>query len=426
MRRHGTLFVMILVMGGGVFLLGGCPKKPTGTIMESIPGGPDYDRPLPGGQLALRKITDLRQMPDFTPACRNVGGLKLAIANSLHYLAKPSSKRFFPYDDITHERAVASLQAFEALLDSGKTPEQLNAAIRSQFDVYTSVGWDGSGVVWFTGYYTPIFNGSMTRTDRFRYPLYKEPPNLAKTADGTVLGLRGADGTIRPCGTRKELEQSGALAGTELVYLGDPFEVYIAHVQGSARVRLPDGRMITVGYAANNGLDYVSVGKELVKDGKIAKENLSLQAMIDYFRAHPQEVTEYTWRNPRFVFFALNEGAPHGSLNEPVTPLRTVATDKAIFPRAAMAMAATNLPQRTGGFIQSRPYWGFALDQDTGGGIRAAGRCDIYMGIGDEAGKLAGRTQQEGRLYYLFLKPAGAGGPALPKVSPPPLPPEPQ
>ncbi len=197
------------------------------------------------------------------------------------------------------------------------------------------------------------------------------------------------------------------LAGTELVFLADPFEVYIAHVQGSARLRLGDGKMVTVGYAANNGHDYVSVGKELVKDGKIAPEALSLQAMIDYFRAHPQEVQEYTWRNPRFVFFAVHEGAPHGSLNEPVTPLRTIATDKAIFPRAALAMVVTNLPRRLDG-VQPRPYRGFALDQDTGGGIRAAGRCDIYMGIGDQAGKLAG-AHATGRPVVLPLPQADRG-----------------
>jgi membrane-bound lytic murein transglycosylase A len=159
--------------------------------------------------LALRKITDLRELPDFTAACRDLLGLKQAVANSLHYLAKPSSQQFFPYGQITHEQAVASLQAFEAMLDTGMTPEQLNAAIRSRFDVYTSVGWDGSGTVWFTGYYTPIFNGSLTPTDRYRYPLYKEPTNLVKTADGTVLGRRTADGSIVPCPTR-----AGAVRGT--------------------------------------------------------------------------------------------------------------------------------------------------------------------------------------------------------------------
>jgi len=116
-------------------------------------------------------------------------------------------------------------------------------------------------------------------------------------------------------------------------------------------------------------------------------------------------VDTYVRRNPRFVFFRNEEGEPRGSLNEQVTPMRTIATDKSIFPRAALGFISTALPQIVGGgqpAIQS--YTGFVLDQDTGGAIRAPGRCDVYMGVGDMAGRLAGQTYQEGQLYYLFVK----------------------
>jgi membrane-bound lytic murein transglycosylase A len=133
---------------------------------------------------------------------------------------------------------------------------------------------------------------------------------------------------------------------------------------------------------------------------------MSLGAMIDYFSRHPDEVDKYVRRNPRFVFFRqTEESTPHGSLNEPVLPWRTIATDKSVFPRACLAYLVTTLPQMGRDGIANQPYSGFALDQDTGGAIRAAGRCDIYMGEGDQAGHLAGQTYQEGRLYYLFLKP---------------------
>ncbi|MEN6334259.1 MAG: 3D domain-containing protein, partial [Phycisphaerales bacterium] len=108
---------------------------------------------------------------------------------------------------------------------------------------------------------------------------------------------------------------------------------------------------------------------------------------------------------PRFVFFQSSEGTPRGSLNEPVTPWRTIATDKSIFPRGCLAFLATTLPQVQDGQMSVRTFTGFALDQDTGGAIRAPGRCDIYMGEGDEVGQLAGQTYQEGRLYYIFAKP---------------------
>jgi membrane-bound lytic murein transglycosylase A len=383
--------------------LAACTPKPTGPMVGE--GGPDYDRPLPPGQLALRKITDPAQIPDFTAAFSNTADLRRAVERSLSYLSKPSSRNFYPYGrEISHDRVVRSLEAFLALLESGLDPAEMNQAIRESFDVYTSVGWDGRGTVLFTGYYTPIFNASRERTERFRYPLYQPPEDLVKGENGEILGRRTASGALEPYPTREQIQGSDLLDGRELVYLEDPFEVYIAHVQGSALLRLPSGERITVGYAASNGAEYESVGLALVADGKIPADQLSLQTMMDYFDAHPEQVDTYTARNPRFVFFTLGEGLPRGSLNEEVTPLRTIATDKSIYPRAALGLIRTRLPMGEGGRIRPLPYSGFVLDQDTGGAIRAPGRCDVYMGVGENAGARAGRTREEGRMYYLFLR----------------------
>ncbi|MFZ2145587.1 MAG: MltA domain-containing protein [Sedimentisphaerales bacterium] len=365
-----------------------------------------YDRPLLPGQPALRKITNPHEVPDFTMACLDLVDLRAAIDNSLNYLRKPSSQQFFPCGEITHTLAVNSLNAFVELLDSGLMGRQLNEAIRERFDVYMSVGCDDRGTVLFTGYYTPIFDGSSVRTERFGHPLYKMPADLVKGADGEILGRRGADGQLRQYPSRAVIEDSGMLRGTELAWLSDPFEVYIAHVQGSAKVRQPDGELVTMGYAANNGYEYQSISKELVKDGRITGDQMSLAVMIDYFKRYKDQVAMYVRRNPRFVFFKREDGEPRGSLNEPVTAFRSIATDKSIFPRGCLTFISTTLPQARGGTVANQFYSGFALDQDTGGAIRAAGRCDVYMGLGDEAGKLAGQTYQEGKLYYLFLKPA--------------------
>jgi len=389
--------MLLGVLLSGVVLTG-CQTKRTVTK-------PQYDRPLPPGQLALRRIEDPSKYPDFAGGWRDLDTLKSAIRNSLNYLSKASSKQYYPYGGITHEQAVASLQAFLALLDSGANADEINALIKIDYEVYESVGCDDQGTVLFTGYYTPIFDGSYEQTAQFKYPLYKAPPDLVKDADGQTLGRRWADGKLAPYPTRAEIETSGMLKGQELVWLSDPFETYIAHVQGSAKIRLPDGRIITVGYAANNGHDYASVAAKLVEDGKIASDRISLATMIEYFKAHPDEMTTYVRANPRFVFFQSSEGTPRGSLNEPVTPWRTIATDKSIFPRGCLAFLATTLPQVQDGQMSVRTFEGFALDQDTGGAIRAPGRCDIYMGEGDEAGQLAGQTYQEGRLYYIFAKP---------------------
>jgi membrane-bound lytic murein transglycosylase A len=364
-----------------------------------------YDRPLPPGASALRKITDPIEIPDFTMACLNLTDLRQAIDHSRDYLHKPSSQKFFPVSGITHGQALESLDAFAELLDSGLRGQQLNQAIREKFDVYTSVGCDDRGTVLFTGYYTPIFDGSLTRTEKFKYPLYEQPDDLVKEPDGEIRGRRLPDGTITPYPPRAVIEDSMMLRGKEIAWLSDLFEAYIAQVQGSAKLRLPDGKLTTVGYAGSNGLEYESVAQALVKDGRISGDKISLSAMIDYFKKYKDQVKMYIRRNPRFVFFKKEGGPPLGCLNEPVTTLRSIATDKSIFPRASLAFISTTLPQAISSTtVINRIYSGFALDQDAGGAIRAPGRCDVYMGIGETAGKLAGQTYQEGRLYYLFLK----------------------
>jgi membrane-bound lytic murein transglycosylase A len=365
---------------------------------------PPYDKPLLPGQSALRKITNPEEIPDFTSACSDLQNLKPAVKRSLNYLGKPSSKQFFPVSDIAHEQVVESLNEFSKLLDSGLTGSNLNAAIRDKFDVYMSVGCDDEGTVFFTGYYTPIFDGSLEASEKFKYPLYQQPEDLVKSPNGDILGRKGADGQITPYPPRAVIEGAMLLKGKELVWLSDPFEVYIAHVQGSAKIRLPNGQLITMGYAANNGYEYKSIGITMVEQGEIDSSQLSLTSLIKYFKEHPDRVSTYTQLNPRFVFFKRDEGEPRGSLNEPVTAMRTIATDKSIFPRGSLVFISTELPQLQGGEVIQQPYTGFVLDQDTGGAIRAPGRCDVYMGQGDIAGNLAGRTAQEGKLYYLFLK----------------------
>jgi len=370
---------------------------------------PPYDNPLLPGQNALRKITNPAMIPDFTSACQDLQGLKPAVQKSLNYLGKPSSKQFFPISGITHQQAVESLKAFSNLLDSGLTGAALDTAIRNKFDVYMSVGCDDEGTVLFTGYYTPIFEGSLDPSERFKYALYTQPDDLVKNTNGDVLGRRLANGQMGPYPSRAVIEDAMILKGKELIWLSDPFEVYIAHVQGSAKIRLPDGSLVTVGYAANNGHEYKSINKKLVAEGVISSSQISLMTMIEYFKQHPDQVTRYTRMNPRFVFFRKENGEPRGCLNEVVTPMRSIATDKSIFPRGCLTFISTILPEARGNEVAQQPYRGFALDQDRGGAICAPGRCDVYIGQGDTAGKLAGRTYQEGKLYYLFLKSAVSG-----------------
>lgn len=375
---------------------------------------PQYDKPLPPGAHALRKITDPAMIPNLTFACYEIKDLREGVHNSLSYLSKPSSKQFFPMADITHARTVASLRAMAQLLDSGIFGKELDAAIRARFEFYQSVGCDDRGTVLFTGYYTPIFDGSLTPSEKYKYPLYKQPADLVKNDKGEILGQKLADGSVKTYPDRREIDQSGMLKGQEIAWLSDPFEVYIAHVQGSAILRTPDGKQVTLGYAATNGHEYKSVGSQMIADGLVPSQGLSLKAMIDYFKANPQQVDKYVYQNPRYVFFRTDSGNPRGCLNEPVIPFRSIATDKSIYPRASLAVVKTKLPRDMGGTVRKAAYTGFALDQDAGGAIRAPGRCDVYMGVGDTAGEMAGQVYEEGKLYYFFIKP-GMMGPYLKK-----------
>lgn len=418
-------WLLVAIVGAiGLSMATGC--KPTRPVfLPPPPSPPDYDKPLPPGQLALRKITDPNEIPDFSGAMGDVEALKLAIRRSINYMGKPSSKAFYPYGEITHAHALASQKAFLALLESGVTSgEELNRRIRQDYDVWISVGCDNKGTVLFTGYYCPIFEASKTRTEVFKYPLYKRPKDLVSDEKtGKILGRRMPDGSLQPYPSRREIEQSGMLKGHELVWLKDRFEAYVVTVQGSAKLRMPDGSIFEIGYAGNNGHDYKSVGRALLRDKKLGKGQLSLQGMIRYFQQHPEEMDYYLYQNPRYVFFMPRSGGPYGSLNEPVTPWRTIATDKAVFPRANVTFIVANEFPLPGGGINLGAYRAFACDQDTGGAIRAAGRCDVYMGVGDAAGQIAGRTYSEGKLYYLFTKVAPP--PTLESAETPPAEPKP-
>jgi membrane-bound lytic murein transglycosylase A len=369
---------------------------------------PDYSRPTTGPALvraAPHEIPDFRKVFSKDPAVLS------ALDESIAYFKKPSSQKYFPYQTvdstITHEQQLDGLETLRKIIEISQTPDEFHGRIMGAFDVYRSVGWDGNGVVLFTGYYTPIFEGSLARDAKFRYPLYRRPADLVADENGKPLGRRTPEGQVVSYYSRSEIEKNDILKGQELVYLSDPFEVYVVHVQGSARIRMPDGHEMHVGYAGKTDRAYKSVGMELINQGKLQKEELSLARLKRYFREHPEEVDRMLGVNESYVFFAESQPGPFGSIGARVTPYHSVATDKSIFPRGGAVVPSTTIPvaTATGDRLTFAPHVGLYFDQDTGGAISAAGRCDLYMGTGDEAERVAGYTYSEGKLFYLFLKP---------------------
>jgi membrane-bound lytic murein transglycosylase A len=299
---------------------------------------------------------------------------------------------------ITRDRVRRSLVRFRQLVVSSRSPAELQAAVNREFIFYKSVGKDEQGTVLFTGYFEPIYAASQKPSAEYRYPLYRLPADFDRwpKPHPTRTEIEGDDGL----GTKSPLR------GRELVWLRDRLEAFLVHVQGSARLQMPDGKLMTVGYAGKTNYPYVSVGRELVKDGKLPLEGLTLPVLIDYFRASPAELNQYLPRNQSVVFFKETYGAPAmGSIGVPVTAERSIATDKSLMPPGALALINAPIPySNPDGQLESRMVNRYVLDQDTGSAIRGAGRVDIFMGTGPQAGDRAGIISGAGELYYLLLK----------------------
>jgi membrane-bound lytic murein transglycosylase A len=366
---------------------------------------PDYGRALPPGWPALIAVTDATEWPNLSRDWRHREELLPALDRSIEWFARPSSEQFYPIEGVTHARASASLSRFRELLLESRSAYSFRWSVENEFQLMKSAGWDGrGGGVLFTAYCTPILDGSLTHSEDFNYPLYGTPTDLVKGDAGAILGRITEAGLMEPYPTRRAIEAGAVLdgRGLELIWLSSAMDAFIAHVNGSAFVRLEDGSMARFGYGANNGHEYTSLGRELVAAGELQEDRVSLPAIRAWARANPDRLVEFLQRNDRFVFFSELEGNPNGSLGFEVTAYRTLATDKSIFPRGGLTYVdtPTDWAELTSGVALHQTL----LDQDTGAGIRTAGRADIYLGIGDDAEALAGETIAEGQLYYLFLR----------------------
>jgi membrane-bound lytic murein transglycosylase A len=176
-------------------------------------------------------------------------------------------------------------------------------------------------------------------------------------------------------------------------------------VQGSGKVDLGDGNILSVLYDGQNGRPYRSLGKFLIDSGALPRENMSMQAIREYLRAHPDKLVETLNQNPSYVFFRLDTGPSRGNIGVPLTPGRSLATDSALFPKGALGFMVSQKPVIENGTIKAwAPFSRFVMNQDTGGAIRGPGRADLFWGQGPEAELSAGNMQQEGELYFLLRK----------------------
>lgn len=325
-----------------------------------------------------------------------------SIDYSLRYLNTPRAATVYqnyPVEGITLERVRKSLLRFRQLVVAAKSPAQLQAAVRREFAFYKSVGNDGKGTVKFTAYYEPVYSASRTRTALYRYPVYSVPADLDQWAKPHPkrVDLEGTDGLL---GDKSQLR------GLEIFWFRNRLDAYMIHIQGSAQLKLANGSMTSVGFAGATDYPWTSIGRALIKDGKLDPQNATMPAMLDHFKQNPKDLDIYLPIWERFVFFKETNGSPAtGSIGVPVTADRSIATDKSLMPPGALALIYNSFPYPApGGGLERRAVSRFVLDQDTGSAIKGPGRVDYFMGTGKLAGDRAGVTGGNGQLYYLLLK----------------------
>jgi membrane-bound lytic murein transglycosylase A len=237
----------------------------------------------------------------------------------------------------------------------------------------------------FTGYFEPELDGSRTRSGQYRYPVYTMPREAR---------------VLRPWLTRRQILETDVMSGRglEIAWVDDPVELFFLQIQGSGRIRLPDGGVLRVGYAGANGHDYRSIGAELVRRGVYSPHQVSAQVIKNWVRRNPTDGKELLYHNNSYVFFrevseVPAERGPLGAMNRSITTMRSIAVDPAFVPLGAPVWV-----EKDG----KAPLRRLMIAQDTGSAIKGAQRADVFFGTGDEAGRKAGRLRDPGRMMVLM------------------------
>jgi len=266
---------------------------------------------------------------------------------------------------------------------------------------------DGSEQGLITGYYEPLLYGSRVRTKRFRFPVYGEPDDLlivdlAKLypqLKGMRLRGRIEGKRVVPYYDRAGIDGKHAPKGKEILWVDDEISLFFLQVQGSGRVQLPDGTIVKLGYANQNGYRYKSIGKKLVEMGELTLAQASLKSIRQWGIDHPDRLKELLYSNPSYVFFrempdSLKSAV--GAMGIPLTAGYSMAVDRRTIPLGMPVFLSTTWPNT------DKPLNRLMLAQDVGGAIKGTIRGDFFWGFGAEAGKQAGSMKQKGRMWVLY------------------------
>jgi membrane-bound lytic murein transglycosylase A len=348
---------------------------------------------------------------DLDPA-----SLVTALGRSLQYLTKlpPDTEFTFGPQKVPATKLITSYTALiEQVTAQGASALQ-PSSLRRNFDLFESK----APSVLFTGYFEAELRASRTQTPEYNYPLYRKPEDLLLidlpqfitkqpevTLPALLRGRINERGRVVPYFSRAEIDFENKLQGKnlELAWTNDPVGAFFLHIQGSGVLQFEDGTSAGISYAEANGHPYRPIGKLLIEQNILTRENVSMQSIQKFLRENPARQEDVFRYNPSYIFFRERPDGARGSLDLPLTNGRSIATDQSLFPRGALALI--DIPQLPPGIAPTR-ISRLVVNQDTGGAIRGAGRVDLFTGRGTAAEELAGRLNQRGRLWFLVPKQA--------------------
>lgn len=345
--------------------------------------------------------------------------LMQAVERTFGYLERLPDETPFDYGDrrFTAREVRESHALFLSFLREKTSPDDLAAAVKRHFLVLKANGKASTGKVLFTGYFEPLYPANTQPGSGFAHPIYRRPSDLLRIDleafhpkfKGQSIVARIEGKRVVPYYSRAEIESRDPLAGKglEIAWLQDPVDVAFLQIQGSGRLRLPDGRELPVGYAEANGRPYRAIGGYMIEKGYLTREEMSMQRIRSYLREHPEKVREVLDANPSYVFFRPLPDGPYGNIGVHLTPGRSLAADAALFPKGALAFISCSKPKAGSetADLEWEPFSRFMVIQDTGGAIKGPGRADIFWGNGPYAELAAGHLRHQGELYVIIKKP---------------------
>ena len=364
------------------------PPQPPAPVPVPTPTPTPVPTPTPGPTSAIDAGVTL-VAPQLFPAAEAEGALAAFRASCRAMMARTDKSGLTLAGDWAPQCAEA------ATIVGG---DAAAAFFRDRFD-WVRVG---DGTAFATGYYEPEILGSRVRAPGYEVPVYAKPASLVRCtrADGTTgRGRLDSGGQCVAHFTRAEIED-GALAGeTPIAWAADPIDLFFLQIQGSGRLKLPDGGVMRIGYADQNGHSYVAIGRVLRDRGILQPGKAGMDEIVAWMRAQPDGGRSLMRENPSYVFFReLTGPGPLGAMNVAVTPMVSVATDPMFVPLGAPIFLQLEAPV-------PRTAW---VAQDTGGAIKGANRFDTFWGAGAVAKASAGGLSSKGRALVLLPKGAGA------------------